>query len=81
MSTPVGVYKRTRRWLASVLRGHYVLRPAEQPGSTWRLYEELLRILYRELRRRSQRRLTSERYARLALPTSHITQARTVVAY
>jgi hypothetical protein len=25
----------TRRWLASVLRGHYVLRSAEQPGSTW----------------------------------------------
>ena len=37
VSTPVGVYNRTRRWLASVLRGHYVLRPAEQPGSTWRL--------------------------------------------
>lgn len=49
-----------------------------------RFYKEVLRC-YRAPRRRSQRRLTWERYARLlerfALPTSHITQARTVVAY
>jgi RNA-directed DNA polymerase len=48
-------------------------------------YKEVCRIWYRALRRRSQRRLTWERYARLlerfALPTPHITQARTVVAY
>ena len=43
------------------------------------------RIWYRAPRRRTQRRLTWERYARLlerfAPPTPHITQARTVVAY
>jgi hypothetical protein len=48
-------------------------------------YKELRRIWYRALRRRSQRRLTWERYARLlerfALPTPHITRARTVLAY
>jgi hypothetical protein len=36
-----------RRWLASVLHGHYVLRSAEQPGSTWRLLKEMRRIWYR----------------------------------
>ena len=48
-------------------------------------YKEVRRIWYRAPRRRSQWRLTWERYARLlerfAPPTPHITQARTVVAY
>jgi RNA-directed DNA polymerase len=62
VSTPVGVNNRTRRCLASVLRGHYVLYGL--PSNLDRLgafYKEVRRIWYRAPRRRSQRRLTWER--------------------
>jgi RNA-directed DNA polymerase len=82
MHAPVGVQ---RDWLASVLRGHYAYYGL--PSNWHRLdtfYDEVRRLWYRVLNRRSQRRLSWQRYWRLLerfpLPLPHITHPRPVVA-
>ena len=73
------------RWLYSVLRGHY--RYYGLP-SNWHaldgFYDELCRGWYRALRRRSQRRLTWDRFhqvlERFPLPRASITHPRTALA-
>jgi len=82
MHAPVGVQ---RDWLASVLRGHYVYYGL--PSNWHRLdtfYDERRWLWYHVLNRRSQRRLTWQRYWRLlerfSLPRAHITHPRAVVA-
>jgi hypothetical protein len=82
MHTPV-VLKY--QWLCSVLRGHYA--HFGLPSNWDRLgafYQETRRIWYRALNRRSQRRLSWERYVRLLerlpLPVPRITHPRPVAA-
>ena len=63
MHTPVVL---PYQWLCSVLRGHYAYFGL--PSNWDRLgasYQETRRIWYRALNRRSQRRLSWERYVRL----------------
>jgi RNA-directed DNA polymerase len=81
MHAPVGVQ---REWLASVLRGHYAYYGL--PGNWHRLdtfYNEVRRLWYRVLRRRSQRVLSQSRFydllERFPLPTPRITHPRPVV--
>jgi RNA-directed DNA polymerase len=73
------------RWLCSVLRGHFAYFGL--PSNWDRLnafYQEIRRIWYCALNRRSQRRLSWERYVRLLerfpLTTPNITHPRPVVA-
>ena len=82
MHAPVGVQ---RDWLASVLRGHYAYYGL--PSNWHRLgtfYDEVCRLWYRVLSRRSQRWLAWSRFKQLLerfpLPRARITHARTVVA-
>lgn len=78
MHAPVGVQ---REWLASVLRGHYAYYGL--PSNWHRLdtfFNEVRRLWYRVLNRRSQRRLSWARFyallERFPLPTPHITHPR-----
>ena len=80
MHTPVVLQYQ---WLCSVLRGHYAYFGL--PSNSDRLgafYQETRRIWYRALNRRSQRRLSWERYVRLLerfpLPVPRITHPRPV---
>jgi RNA-directed DNA polymerase len=82
MHTPIVLQ---HRWLCSVLRGHFAYFGL--PSNFDRInafYQETRRLWYRALNRRSQRRLSWERYVRLLkrlpLPTPHITHPRPVVA-
>src|ERR1700719_3599973 len=82
MHTPVVLQYQ---WLCSVLRGHYAYFGL--PSNWDRLgafYQETRRIWYRALNRRSQRRLSWERYVRLLerfpLPVPRITHPRPVAA-
>jgi len=82
MHTPVVVQYQ---WLCSVLRGHYAYFGL--PSNWDRLgafYQETRRIWYRTLSRRSQRRLSWERYMRFLerfpLPVPRITHPRLVAA-
>jgi len=80
MHTPV---RAQHGWLSSVLRGHYAYYglPSNWPrlGS---FHQAITRRWYRVLRRRSQRRLTWERFnallARFPLPPARITHSREV---
>ena len=80
MHTPV---RAQHGWLSSVLRGHdaYYGLPSNWPrlGS---FHPAITRRWYRALRRRSQRRLTWERFnlllARFPLPPARITHSREV---
>jgi group II intron reverse transcriptase/maturase len=81
MHAPVGVQ---REWLASVLRGHYAYYGL--PSNWHRLdtfYDEVRRLWYCVLNRRSQRRLSWARFyallERFPLPTPRITHPRPVV--
>ena len=81
MHAPVGIQ---REWLASVLRGHYAYYGL--PSNWHRLdtfYDEVRRLWYRGLNRRSQRGLSWRRYYellhRFPLPTPRITHLRPVV--
>jgi len=82
MHAPVGVQ---REWLASVLRGHYAYYGLP---SNWRrldtFYDEVRRLWYRVLNRRSQRRLSWSRFydllERFPLPRARITHPRPVAA-
>jgi RNA-directed DNA polymerase len=73
------------KWLCSVLRGHFAYFGLP---SNWErmhvFYRETCRLWYRALNRRSQRRLSWERYngllRRFPLPTPSITHPRPVVA-
>jgi hypothetical protein len=73
-----------RRWLASVLRRHYDYSLPSKLDRLGAFYKEVRRVWCRAPRRRSQPRLTWKSCTRLlerfALPTSHVTQARTGVA-
>jgi group II intron reverse transcriptase/maturase len=82
MHTPIVLQ---HRWLCSVLRGHFAYFAL--PSNFDRInafYQETRRLWFRALNRRSQRRLSWERYVRLLerlpLPTPHITHPRPVVA-
>lgn len=82
MHAPVSVQ---RDWLASVLRGHFAYYGL--PSNWHRLdtfYDEVCRLWYRMLNRRSQRSLTwsgfSQLLERLPLPRASITHPRPVVA-
>jgi RNA-directed DNA polymerase len=82
MHAPVGVQ---RDWLASVLRGHYA--DYGLPSNWHRLdtfYDEVCRLWYRVLNRRSQRRLFWPQFyallERFPLPRARIAHPRTVVA-
>jgi len=82
MHAPVGVQ---RDWLASVLRGHYVYYGL--PSNWHRLdtfYDEVRRLWYHVLNRRSQRRLSWARFydllERFPLPRARITHSRPVAA-
>lgn len=82
MHAPVGVQ---RDWLASVLRGHYAYYGL--PSNWHRLdafYDEVRRLWYRVLNRRSQRRLTWLRFyellERFPLPRARISHPRPVTA-
>ena len=78
MHTPMAAQQR---YLASVLRGHYAYYGLP---SNWHpmegFHQEVRRIWYRTLYRRSQRRLTWQRFSalmlRFPLPTPHITRPR-----
>jgi RNA-directed DNA polymerase len=81
MHTPMALQYR---WLCSVLRGHFAYFGL--PSNLGRInafYQETRRLWYRALNRRSQRRLSWERYAwlleRFPLPTPSITHPRPVV--
>jgi RNA-directed DNA polymerase len=82
MHAPVGVQ---RDWLASVLRGHYAYYGL--PSNWHRLdtfYDEVRRLWYHVLNRRSQRRLSWVRFnallERFPLPRASITHPRPVAA-
>jgi group II intron reverse transcriptase/maturase len=72
---------KQQRWLASVLRGHYAYYglPANHRALS-AFYEEVKRLWYRALRRRSQRGLTWSRFRRILelfpLPEPRITHSR-----
>ena len=81
MHAPVGVQ---RDWLANVLRGHYAYYGL--PSNWHRLdtfYDEVRRLWYRVLNRRSQRGLSWSRFyallERFPLPTPRVTHPRPVV--
>ena len=72
---------KQQRWLAIVLRGHYAYYglPANH-RALGAFYQEVRRIWYRALRRRSQRGLTWHRFGRMLelfpLPEPRITLSR-----
>jgi RNA-directed DNA polymerase len=72
---------KQQRWLASVLRGHYAYYglPANHQALS-AFYQEVKRLWYRALRRRSQRGLTWNRFGRILelfpLPEPRITHSR-----
>ena len=80
MHTPVA---DQHRWLSQVLRGHYVYYGL--PSNFRALnafYQEVRRLWFRTLRRRSQRRMTWAKFSALLqqypLPTPRITHVRSV---
>jgi RNA-directed DNA polymerase len=82
MHTPIVLQ---HRWRYSVLRGHFAYFGL--PSNFDRInafYQEIRRVWYRALNRRSQRRLSWERYVgllvRLTLPTPYIAHPRPVAA-
>jgi hypothetical protein len=72
---------KQQRWLASVLRGHYAYYglPANHRALS-AFYEEVKRLWYRALRKRSQKGLTWSRFGRILdlfpLPEPRITHSR-----
>jgi len=76
---------KQQRWLASVLRGHYAYYglPANHRALS-AFHQEVRRLWYRALRKRSQRGLTWRRFGRIVevfpLPEPRITRPREALA-
>jgi group II intron reverse transcriptase/maturase len=76
---------KQQRWLASVLRGHYAYYglPANHRALS-AFYQEVRRLWYRALRKRSQKGLTWSRFGRILelfpLPEPRITHSREALA-